>query len=114
MFRFHRYFDSSRASRFGLDPETPATDYEIHFVRTTDPGYIPPDSEAWPLYYHAAIDVLKTFPEAYNAVCDAVTLLCNKLEGRRALPPQPIHSPRLPNEANPLPVFPDLGKRTFS
>ena len=33
-------------SCFGLDPETPAAFYEIHFVRTQDAAYIPPDSEA--------------------------------------------------------------------
>ena len=33
-------------SYFGLDPETPAADYQIHFVRTQDAAYIPPDCEA--------------------------------------------------------------------
>jgi hypothetical protein len=100
-------------SCFGLDPDTPEIDYEIHFVKTNNPGYIPPDAEAWPLYYHAAMDTLKDFPEAYNAVCDAVTILCEKLKGRRGLPPVPANSPRRPNEATPLPSLPDLGKRTY-
>jgi len=114
MVKYHSYTSSPACSCFGLDPRTPETDYEIHFVKATDPGYIPPDSEAWPLYYHAAIGTLRNFPEAYDAVCAAVTVLCEKLKGRRGLPPQPPHSPRLPNEPNPLPKLPDLGKRTYS
>ena len=49
-------------SCFGLDPETPAADYQIHFVRTQDAAYIPPDSEAWPLFYAAALEAIKQFP----------------------------------------------------
>jgi hypothetical protein len=113
MFKCHSYRATPCLSCFGLDPDTPETDYEIHFVKATDPGYLPPDSEAWPLYYHAAIDTLKRFPEAYDAVCASVTLLCEKLKGRRGLPPQPTNTPRHPNEANPLPTLPDLGKRTY-
>ena len=59
------------------------------------------------------MDALKDFPEAYNAVCDAVTILCEKLKGRRGLPPVPANSPRRPNEAMPLTSLPDLGKRTY-
>ena len=49
-------------SCFGLDPETPAADYEIHFVRTQDAAYIPPDSEAWPLFYAAALEPSNNSP----------------------------------------------------
>ena len=47
-------------SRFGLDPATPAEDYEIHFVKSHDPAYLPPDSEAWPLYYRVALEAVRT------------------------------------------------------
>ena len=48
-------------SCFGLDPETPAADYQIHLVRTQDAAYIPPDAEAWPLFYAAALARLSQF-----------------------------------------------------
>ena len=54
-------------SCFGLDPETPAADYEIHFVRTQDAAYIPPDSEAWLLFYAAALEAIKQFPGTFDA-----------------------------------------------
>ena len=47
-------------SCFGLDPETPAADYQIHFVRTQDAAYIPPDSEAWPLFYASPVGAMQT------------------------------------------------------
>ncbi len=86
-------------SCFGLDPETPPTDYEIHFIRSHDEAYIPPDSEAWPLYFRAAIETIKQFPGAFEATKAAVSELCEKLRGRRALPPHllPVpldHGPR--------------------
>ena len=48
------YLPTLCLSCFGLDPETAAVDYEIHFVRTEDAAYIPPESEAWPLFYAVA------------------------------------------------------------
>ncbi len=47
-------------SCFGFDPETPAEDYEIRFVRTQDPDYLP------------AVQSPAKFPEALNAVRQAV------------------------------------------
>ena len=74
-------------SCFGLDPETPADDYQIHFVRAQDAAYVPPDAEAWPLFYAVALEAIKQFPGAFDATCVAVTKLCEKLRGHRALPP---------------------------
>ena len=91
--------------RFGLDPETPATDYQIHFVRTQDAAYIPPDAEAWPLLYAAALEAIKQFPGAFDATCQAVTKLCEKLRGHRALPPHLL--------GHLLPYPPDFGPRAW-
>lgn len=92
-------FPTLSFSCFGLDPETPSCDYEIHLVRSQDEAYIPPDSEAWPLYYRVALEAIKQFPGAFEATCEAVSDLCAKLRGRRALPPHrlphpPDHGPR--------------------
>jgi len=83
----HTFRAGHAFSCFGFDPETPAEDYEIHFVRTQDPGYIPPDAEAWPLYYRAAVQTLAAFPEALNAVRQAVQSTIDDIRGLRALPP---------------------------
>ncbi len=107
------YLPTRFFSCFGLDPDTPAEDYEIHLVRTADPAYLPPDQEAWPLYYHAAMEALHHFPEAFAAVIDAVSHFADRLQGRRALAPVPPNTPRQPNQPNPLPTHLDLGHRTF-
>lgn len=83
----HTYLSGFCFSVYGLDPETPSEDYEIHLVRTADPAYLPPDSEAWPLYYQATIQALKAFPEAFQAARSAVSLVCEQIRGHRALPP---------------------------
>ena len=100
-------------SCFGLEPDTPETDYEIHFVKAADPAYLPPDSEAWPLYYHAVLDALQGFPEAFSSVVASVRAVRHQLTGRRGLPPQAPHSPKRPNEPNPLPSLSELGPRTY-
>ena len=92
-------------SCFGLDPETPAADYQIHFVRTQDAAYIPPDCEAWPLFYAAALEAIKQFPGTFEATCQAVTKLCEKLRGHRALPPHLL--------GHLLPYPPDFGHRAW-
>ena len=92
-------------SCFGLDPETPAADYQIHFVRTQDAAYIPPDCEAWPLFYAAALEAIKQFPGAFDATCQAVTKLCEKLRGHRALLPHLL--------GHLLPYPPDFGHRAW-
>ena len=74
-------------SCFGLDPDTPSEDYEIRLIRTANPAYLPPDSEAWPLYYQAAVESPKAFPAAFEAVLAAVQLVCDQIRGHRALPP---------------------------
>ena len=83
----HTFLVTNCFSCYGLDPETPSADYEIHFVRAQDPAYLPPDAEAWPIYYRAAIEVVKQFPGAFEAVVAAVRTACENLKGRRALPP---------------------------
>ena len=44
----HNYHPTCHFSPYALDPDTPESDYEVHLIRTHDPAYIPPDSEAWP------------------------------------------------------------------
>ena len=79
-------------SCYGLDPDTPDADYEVRFVRAQDPAYLPPDSEAWPFYFQAAIEAAKAFPGAVEAILYAVRDVCQSLRGRRGLPPQ-LHAP---------------------
>ena len=81
------YLPTHCFSCFGLDPEAPSDDYEIRLVRAQDPAYIPPDSEAWPIYYRAAIEAAQKIPGAFEAVVEAVRVACESLRGRRALPP---------------------------
>ena len=107
----HHYTQTFHFSKFGLDPETPDTDYEIHLIRTHDPGYTPPDQEAWPLYYPIILEALKPFPGAYEAVCRDVSAFCTKIRGRRALQPLLPQSTCIPKEPNPLPRLPHLGNR---
>jgi len=83
----HTFRSGHDFSCFGFDPETPAEDYEIRFVRAQDPDYIPPDAEAWPLYYRAAVESLAAFPEAVRAVRQAVQATIEEIRGLRALPP---------------------------
>jgi hypothetical protein len=99
-------------SPYALDPDTPESDYEIHLIKTHDPAYIPPDNEAWPLYYQVIVDALHPYPDAHQAVRRAVTAFIQKIKGRRAILPLPPNSPRRPNEPNPLPRLDDLGTRT--
>jgi hypothetical protein len=108
----HCYALTCHFSLYALDPDTPQSDYEIHLIKTHDPAYIPPDNEAWPLYYQVIVDALNAFPEAHHAVQNAVTDFVEKIKGRRALLPRAPHSARHPNEPNPLPRLPDLGSRT--
>ena len=108
----HNYTRTFHFSQFGLDPDTPDADYEIHLIQTHDPGYTPPDQELWPLYYPIIIEALKAFPGAYEAVCRDVSTFVDKIRGQRALPPRPPQSVRVPNEPNPLPRLDDLGSRT--
>ena len=108
----HTYHPTCHFSPYGLDPDTPEADYEVHLIRTHDPAYIPPDSEAWPLYYQVIVDALRAFPDAERSVRRAVTMFVEKIKGRRALLPRAPQSARHPNEPNPLPRLPDLGRRT--
>jgi hypothetical protein len=108
----HSYALTCHFSLYALDPDTPESDYEIHLIKTHDPAYIPPDNEAWPLYYQVIVDALEAFPEAHKSVRRAVTVFVEKIKGRRALLPRAPHSARHPNEPNPLPRLPDLGSRT--
>ena len=75
-------------SCFGLDPETPAADYEIHFVRTQDAAYIPPDSEAWLLFYAAALEAIKHFP-APSTPDQAILISRSGPLARPSRPPEP-------------------------
>ena len=88
MLRCHTLRATDVVSRYGLDPDTPTADYDIRLVPSHDPAYIPPDAEAWPLYYRVALDALQAFPGAYDAVRHAVSQLCRQIQGRRALPPR--------------------------
>ncbi len=95
----HTLLSTLSFSCCGLDPETPSIDHEIHLTRSHDEACIPPDSEAWPLYFRVAIETIKQFPGAFEATKLAVSELCEKLRGRRALPPHllPVpldHGPR--------------------
>jgi hypothetical protein len=89
------YLETFCFSRYGLDPDTPPTDYQIHFVHAKDPAYIPPDCEAWPLYYQALLNALQPFPEVLSAVRAGVQQIADVIRGRRALPPNftPRHFP---------------------
>ena len=107
------YLNQTRISVYGLDPDTPATDYEIHLIRAADPAYVPPDSELWPLYFHTVFAILERHPVIHEEVSDALDLLCEKVKGLRALPPLPAGTPRRPNGPNPLPDRPFLGSRTY-
>ena len=104
------YHATHHFSLYALNPDTPDADYEIHLIRAADPAYIPPDNEAWPLYYQVIADALKPFPDAEIAVRQAVTLFIQAIQGRRALL-LPPHSSRRPNEPDPLPRLTDLGNR---
>lgn len=83
----HTFLPGPCFSCFGLDPDTPAEDYQIRLIRASDPAYLPPDSEAWPLYYQAAVECLKAFPAALQAVRNAVEAQIEQIRGHRALPP---------------------------
>jgi hypothetical protein len=107
------YLDQPRISLYGLDPDTPATDYEIHLIRAADPAYVPPDSELWPLYFRAVIEILERHPAVHEEVSAALDIVCEKVKGLRALPPLPVGAPPRPNEPNPLPNRPSLGARTY-
>ena len=85
--RCHTYRNTHCVSCYGFDLETPFEDYEIRFVRVEDPDYIPPDSEAWPLYFQAVTAALATFPDALQAVRRGVQTVLDQVRGRRALPP---------------------------
>ena len=112
MLSHHHYHATFHFSAYALDPDTPDTEYEVHVIKTSDPGYVPPDQEAWPLYYPIILKALEAFPGALDAVIKDVTAFCAHIRGRRVLEPFALNTTRLPNQPNSLPRLTDLGSRT--
>ena len=85
MFYTTNYLNQSRISLYGLHPDTPESDYEIHLIRATDPTYIPPDSELWPLYFTKVFEIVQRHPAVRDEISAAIHPLCEKVKGLRAL-----------------------------
>ena len=52
---FYQLLPAQAYSVFSRPRRAPQASYEIHFVKSTDPHYIPDDLEAWPLYHRCLL-----------------------------------------------------------
>ena len=89
--RDHLYktLPNPQSSAFSRPRRDAQGSYEIHFIKSEDPTYIPEDFEAWPLYHRCILDLLGQYPAIFQEAIQAVSQVREKLKGleNRHLPP---------------------------
>jgi hypothetical protein len=112
----HLCFPACHFSPYALDPDTPESDYEIHLIRTHDPASIPPDNEAWPLYYQVIVDALDPLPRRPPSRPPRGHRLLRENQGppRPAPPTAPLPTPPERTQSAPPPLRPRQPHLTVS
>ena len=54
----YKTLPNPQSSAFSRPRRDALGSYEIHFIKSEDPTYIPEDFEAWPLYHRSILDLL--------------------------------------------------------
>ena len=78
---FYQLLPAQTYSVFSRPRRAPQAPYEIHFVKSTDPHYIPDDLEAWPLYHRCLLNFLAEYRDIFDKAVKAVEVLRQKLKG---------------------------------